>query len=226
MFVREVISRFMISSDGARIAVVIFSSRAYVKLKLNEEDTVEGVLQRIDTLPFLGESRNLAAGLYAMNHIVFQPKNGDRSDADNIVFLITCGRSTANRDTMLYAKEAKDNGVKIIAIAVTIFDISELFTVVSPPLQQTLFRVIKVTQLVFYIDKVVVEISRPPKVKVFPTSLPPINTGASESITCISMSGLLHYQNPVILLCLTSTSHLTSPFLFSHLLSFLSSILL
>ena len=192
MFVREVISRLMISSDGARIAVVIFSSTAYVKLKLNEEDTVEGILRRIDTLPHLGGSRNMAAGLYAMNNIVFQPKNGDRSDADNIVILMTSGRSTANRDTLVYAKTAKDNGVKIIAIGITTFDTSELFTVVSQPIQQTLFRVIRVTKLVVYIDKIVVEISRPPK--VFPTYLPPVNTGPSESITFISLSGLLHYQ--------------------------------
>ena len=204
MFVREVISRFLISSDGVRIAVVIFSSRAYVKLKLNEEDTVEGVLQRIDTLPFLGESRNMAAGLYAMNHIVFQPKNGDRSDADNIVILMTSGTSTVKRDTQRYAKEAKDNGVKIIGIGIGIAksDQGELFTVVSPPVDQSIFVVRTVTKLIYILHQVVVVISHPPEIVGFPTSLPPVTRPSGESMTYMFLPDLLHYQYPVILLFL------------------------
>ena len=204
MFVREVISRFLISSDGVRIAVVIFSSRAYVKLKLNEEDTVEGVLQRIDTLPFLGESRNMAAGLYAMNHIVFQPKNGDRSDADNIVILMTSGTSTVKRDTQRYAKEAKDNGVKIIGIGIGIAksDQGELFTVVSPPVDQSIFVVRTVTKLIYILHQVVVVISHPPEIVGFPTSLPPVTKPSGESMTYMFLPDLLHYQYPVILLFL------------------------
>ena len=208
MFVREVISRFMISSDGVRIAVVIFSSRAYVKLKLNEKDTVEGILQRIDTLPFLGKSRNMAAGLYAMNHIVFQSENGDRSDADNIVILITSGRSTANRDTLLYAKEAKDKGVKIIGIGIGIAksDQDELLAVVSPG-YQSVFYVRTVTKLVYVIHKVVVVISHPPEIGGSPTSLPPVPRPSGESITYMFLPDLLYYQNPVIL-----SFHVSVPF--------------
>ena len=151
-FVKQVISQYNISSGGVRIAVVLFSTKAYVKLKLNEEHTVEGVLRRIDTLPHLGGSGNMAAGLYAMNNIVFQPKNGDRSDADNIVILMTSGRSTANRDTLLYAKKAKDKGVKIIGIGIGITksDQGELFAVVSSPRVQFIFVVRTVNEACLY----------------------------------------------------------------------------
>ena len=161
-FVKEVISVIHISSGGSRIAVVLFSTKAYVKLKLNEEHTVERILQRIDSLPFLnGNSRNMSGGLYLMNHVVFRSENGDRSDADNIVILITSGRSTSNRDTLLYAKEAKDKGVKIIAIGTTTFDTSELYTIVSPPAHQTLYNVLTVTKLVSIKRWIVFEIYRP-----------------------------------------------------------------
>ena len=183
MFVKQIISQFIISSDGVRIAVVLFSTKAYVSLKLNEEHTVERILQRIDTLRHLGGSRNMSGGLYLMNHVVFRPENGDRSDADNIVILITSGTSTVKRDTQRYAKEAKDNGVKIIAVAITRFDQTELFTVVSPPPKQTLVYVVSVTKLVYILHKVVIRIARPPGID---DSVPPITKRSSESIICIS----------------------------------------
>ena len=161
-FVKEVISRFKISRDGVHIAVVIFSSSGYVKLKLNEEYTVEGVLHRIDSLPHLGGSRNLAAGLNQMNEVVFRPENGDRPGADNFVIVITCGTSTVNSgQTELYAKKAKDKCVKIIAIAITKFDWGELFKIASPPLKETIFYVVNFAKLGGVLPKVVKETSHP-----------------------------------------------------------------
>ena len=204
-FVKQVISQYKISSGGVRIAVVLFSTRAHVELKLNEEYTVEGVLRRIDILRHLGGSRNKAAGLYAMNHIVFQPKNGDRSDADNIVILMTSGTSTANRDTLLYAKKAKDKGVKIIGIGIGITqsDQGELFAVVSPPVYQTIFVVRIVTKLVYIIHQVVVVISPPPGIVGPPTSLPPVTRPSGESVTFMFLPDFLHHQNPVKILFLS-----------------------
>ena len=200
-FVKQVISRYKISSGGVRIAVVLFSTKAHVELKLNEEHTVEGVLRRIYTLRHLGGSRNMAAGLYAMNHIVFQPKNGDRSDVENIAILLTSGTSTVKRDTQRYAKEAKDNGVKIIGIGIGIAksDQRELYTVVSP---QSIFVVRTVTKLIYILHQVVVVISHPPEIMGYPTSLPPVTRPSGESMTYMFLPDLLHYQYPVILLFL------------------------
>ena len=192
-FVKEVISGIHISSGGFRIAIVLFSTKAYVKLKLNEEYSVQRILRRIDSLPFLnGNSRNISGGLYLMNHIVFQHENGDRSDVDNIAILITSGTSTANRDTLLYAKEAKDKGVKIVAIGTTTFDTGELARVVSPPSHQTLFFVRTVTKLVSIKRRTVTEIYRPPGIFIQTfTHIPGFTmevpwTTKSESIICIS----------------------------------------
>ena len=196
-FVKQVVSQYKISSGGVRIAVVLFSTKAYVILKLNEEHTVEGVLRRIYTLPHLGGSRNMAAGLYVMNHIVFQPKNGDRSDADNIVILMTSGKSTANRDTLLYAKKAKDKGVKIIGIGIGITksDLGELIAVVSPPRVQFIFDVRTVTKLVYIIHKVVVVISPPPRIVGPPTALPPVTIPSGESVTYKFLPDFLLHLN-------------------------------
>ena len=186
-FVKDVISGIHISSGGFRIAIVLFSTKAYVKLKLNEGYPAERVLQRIDALRHLGGSRNMSGGLYLMNHVVFRPQNGDRSDADNIVILITSGRSTANRATLLYAKKAKDNGVKIIGIGTSKSDGGELSMVVSPPTHQTLFYVRTVTKLVSIKRRIVTEIYHEivihgfTHIPGFTTEVPSTTKGLGES---------------------------------------------
>ena len=82
-----------ISNVGVRVAVVLFSTDALVKLKLNEEETVDGVLHSIDMLPFLGGIEDVSKGLYQTNHVAFRPENEGSPDSDNIVILIMCGRS-------------------------------------------------------------------------------------------------------------------------------------
>ena len=134
-----------------------------------------------------------------MNHVVFRPENGDRPGVDNIVILITSGRSTMNRDTVLYAKEARDNGVKIVAIGTTKFDGGELLKVVSRPSHQTLFYVRTVTKLVTIKRRIVIEIYRPPGLVIyrfthisgFTTEVPSNTKGLGEFIICIYLTKIL-----------------------------------
>ena len=156
------VSRLKISSDGNRVALVLTSTKPYVILKLNTENTLDGILRKIDTLRYLGGSRNMAAGLYLVNHVVFRPENGDRPDAENIVILIMCGRSKVNsRYAVMYAKEARDTGIRISAIAITTFDIGELNTVASPPIRKTVFQVNSADELYGAFLKAFGETGRP-----------------------------------------------------------------
>ena len=156
------VGKFKIGSAGLRVALVSFSKTANVILKLNSENTVEGVSQRIDTLQYHGGSRRLAAGLFAVNHVVFRSVNGDRPDAPNIVILILSGRATGNsRYAETYAKEAKDNGVKIIGLGIDIFDIGELNTIASPPTSRTVFQVKELNEIKNIFFKALAETRRP-----------------------------------------------------------------
>ena len=153
------VSQFKISNTGLRIALVLMSTKPYVMLKLNTEDSLEAILRKIDTLRYIGGSRNLAAGLHVVNHVVFQPENGDRPDADNFVILITCGPSTAKpRSTALYARKVKYKGVKIFAVGITKFDMGEINTIASPPLKKTVFQVNNDNELVGAFFKILEEI--------------------------------------------------------------------
>ena len=85
-FIKEVVSRFDVSSKGVRFGLVVYSSAAYVKLKLNEEYTTDGIFKRIDSLPYLDGHTNTAGGLYLANHVIFKPKNGDRPGSQILAF--------------------------------------------------------------------------------------------------------------------------------------------
>ena len=156
------IAKFKISSAGLHVALVLFSNKGEVKLKLNEENTLEGVSKRIDALRYHGGRRRMAAGLYLMNKVVFRRENGDRPDAANIVVLVTCGRSTLKSSyAEWYANEAKDKGVKIIGIGLDKFDIGELNTIASPPTSRTVFQVKKLNEIEDIFFKALAETRRP-----------------------------------------------------------------
>ena len=74
----------------------------------------DAINAKIDALPYLDGNTNTSGGLYYMNTEIFKTSNGDRPNVDNIAIVITDGQSTW--DTHLtgpYAKEARDNGVKV-----------------------------------------------------------------------------------------------------------------
>lgn len=158
-FLKNVVSRFKIKSDGVRIAVVVFSDRGHVELKLNEEYTNEGIFRRIENLPYFDGNTNTSGGIYLMNHVIFQPGNGDRSGVENIAIVITDGASTMDRHlTVPYAKEAKSKGVKMITIGITkSVNITELKAIASTPHKYTMFHVNDVKTLGDALDNLVGE---------------------------------------------------------------------
>jgi len=139
--------------------LIVYSSAAYVKLKLNEEDTADGIFKRIDSLPHLDGHTNTAGGLYLANHVIFKPKNGDRPGVANIVILLTDGVSNIDTDkTVPYAEEAKRNGVKMITIGVSNnVDKKELKAIASQPHKYTIFHVSKLEALTLALEAVVGE---------------------------------------------------------------------
>ena len=142
-FLKHVISRLQIGKDKTRVAIVLFSNIGRVHLKLNELDSISAINRRIDSLPYQNGNTNTSGGLYFMNKIIFQPTNGDRPKISNICIVITDGHSTRDkRLTVPYAQEARDHGVKILAIGITNkINMTELMRIASHPHERTIFNV-------------------------------------------------------------------------------------
>ena len=158
-FLKEFVSRFEVSSKGVRFGLVVYSNASYVKLKLNEEYTTDGIFKRIDSLPYLDGHTNTSGGLYLANHVIFKPENGDRPGVTNIGILLTGGVSNLDADkTEPFAKEAKRKGVKMIAIGVsTKVDRKELKEIASRLHKYTIFHFSKFEVLTHALDMIVGE---------------------------------------------------------------------
>ena len=104
------------------------------------------MLDHIGRISYDDGNTNTSGGLFKMNEEVFVAANGDRQNVDNIAIVITDGAAT--RDTHLlepYAKLAKHNGVKILAVGITEnINFGELADMASPPIDSdspTVFNV-------------------------------------------------------------------------------------
>ena len=105
------------------------------------------MLDHIGRISYDDGNTNTSGGLFKMNEEVFITANGDRQNVDNIAIVITDGAST--RDTHLlkpYATQAKDNGVKILAVGITEnINFGELADMASEPIDADSPTVFNVT---------------------------------------------------------------------------------
>ena len=94
-----------------------------------------------------------------MNNVIYKTSNGDRPNVDNIAIVITDGQSTWDKHlTAPYAREARNNGVKMMAIGISdSVDMEELKKIASQPHQQTIFNVDNFDTLGGILDNLIVE---------------------------------------------------------------------
>lgn len=147
-FVVSLIEEFQVSQTETRIAAVTYSDNAVGQFLLNTYQTKEDVELAIRRAQFIGGRTNTASGIRYMIDNIFNPANGDRSDAPNYCFILSDGNSnidTAN--TVPYAVEAKNKGITMIPFAVgTDVNMFELRNLASEPYSVTINSVQSWTQ--------------------------------------------------------------------------------
>ena len=158
-FMKLIVRRLIVGLTRTRVGVVMFSNDAFSYMKLSETSNEPAVLRSIDELPYRGGNTNTSGGLYVMNHVIFQPRNGDRPAVTNIAIVITDGESTWDKHlTEPYAKEARDSGVKMITVGVTDkINMAELRKIASQPQSRTILRVGDYNKLITALDNLVGE---------------------------------------------------------------------
>jgi len=143
-FVRDVVNRFDLSD--IRVGLLMFSNDAQLQWHLNAYSDKNALLDRIDQLKnqYLGGWTNTPDALRMMQDDLFQSWNGDRSNVENLAIVITDGQSNppdwspyniyTAADTLPFAQEAKDKGIEIISVGVTMnVNVDEVKGMSSPP---------------------------------------------------------------------------------------------
>ncbi|GAA6179656.1 VWA domain-containing protein [Shimia sp. NS0008-38b] len=112
--VQDVVSAFLESREGDRVALIVFGSQAYVQAPLTEDlDTVEALLQQTE-VGMAGPHTALGDAIGLAIHTF------EASDIDErLLILLSDGNDTASRMSPINAAEiARDKGVTLFAIGV------------------------------------------------------------------------------------------------------------
>ena len=131
-FAEELISRFVVSYNATRVAIVTWSTEPSLQFDFNKYINNEGVKVGIRNITHRGGWTATGDALHYIRTKLF---NTSPSNAKKVLFMITNGGS--NKQTYEPEDEAKlmrDNGVEIFAIGIGLFvHKSELKSIASLP---------------------------------------------------------------------------------------------
>ena len=101
-FLSQLVTRLDIDSGMTSVGVVTYSSAVRTRYYLNYYNSVAAVQSAISRLTYsAGSTNNMANALSYVRRYVLTSARGDRSNAPNIVVLLTTGRSTNTSATQV-----------------------------------------------------------------------------------------------------------------------------
>ena len=118
-FTQDFVSRFILSSDCAQIAILSFGNNAYVTSYLNSDLDLASLNSAIASMRFRDERTHTGDVFRKMTQEIFQQKNGDRTGVQNLGLLFIDGPANVNNATTAkFAEEARKSGIKIITVGI------------------------------------------------------------------------------------------------------------
>lgn len=117
---RQIIWGLNFNGGRARVAVVTFGDEAQIKFTLNTYSRQIDVLNAVAFTQDLGRT-NTYSGLKEVRENIFRPRQdtGDRPGVDNVVLVLTDGRSNINsEDTVPEARRLHSEGIKVFGIGI------------------------------------------------------------------------------------------------------------
>eukprot|EP00105_Crassostrea_gigas_P044752 XP_019928900.1 PREDICTED: uncharacterized protein LOC105343303 [Crassostrea gigas] len=125
-FVSKFVNFLNIGPNDVQVTVGSFSTAAYSFFNLNTYHNKANLLHAISQIPYRPGGTNTFYALDMAEHYSFTPRHGDRSNAPNIVYVMTDGQSSSHSWTHNAAQHLKNSGVKVFVIGVGHVSIDEL----------------------------------------------------------------------------------------------------
>ncbi|XP_042271597.1 collagen alpha-1(XII) chain-like [Thunnus maccoyii] len=115
-FLTQVVSNFNIGPDKVQIGLLQNSGfSSGIQWDLNTHQTKQSLLEAIANLPQEGgDYHRMGTALQIIRYEFFKPYKGTRSDSQNILILITDGKS--RDDVSLLSQHLRDDGIEIYTI--------------------------------------------------------------------------------------------------------------
>nr|XP_034337074.1 collagen alpha-1(XII) chain-like [Crassostrea gigas] len=141
-FVIKFLRKVNIDKEGVRVGLLSYSTRVTVEFKLNSYYTKADAFDAVNAIPWRYGITNTADGLQTMHEEMFNEGNGDRPGVPNICIIMTDGVSNINyQKTIPEAEIAKEKGIYIYAIGITLKDFKEVNGMASNPASTNVFTV-------------------------------------------------------------------------------------
>ena len=122
-FVTKLIQSFTIGREDVHIGLVAFSSTYQVEFRLDDYFDKRDMIRVVGAISYSGGGTDTYEGIDAMRRFVFDPSNtglrGDRQNVSNIGIVITDGGSSSKGRTLSFARQAKNNGITMLAVGIT-----------------------------------------------------------------------------------------------------------
>lgn len=133
-FVKSFVEKFEIGPSNMQVSVVSFSTIVMENFDLKRYQSKYELLAAIDTIPYLsGTTHTDEAITFAVQHS-FSAVSGDRTQAPNVIIVLTDGQSSSPSQTMHAAYQAHSAGITTFAIGIRTSDyIGELKYIASDP---------------------------------------------------------------------------------------------
>lgn len=138
-FQERMLSQTVINSGADNVALLVFAAKATVVLPLNHDynnNNKAGVMRALRQQVYAeGSSTSIGDAISLATAEVFKPQNGDRADADNIVFMFTDGMVTDGDRVAILANSVTLKAVAEVYVVVTseVTDTSTLNVIASKP---------------------------------------------------------------------------------------------
>ncbi|KAM8953803.1 collagen alpha-1(XII) chain [Pelodytes ibericus] len=138
-FLEVLVKSFDISPNKVQISLVQYSRDPFTEFTLNKFDTIEEILQAVNTFPYRGGSTNTGKAMTYVREKVFVESKGARPNVPRVMILITDGKSSdAFKDPAI---KLRNTDVDIFAVGVKDAVRTELEAIASPPADTHVYTV-------------------------------------------------------------------------------------
>lgn len=153
-FIASVAEEFSGEGSHNRFSLLTFSDDVQIVFSLGRYTSLPILMNAIKFARYRPGNTNTAGAFRTVSEISVDAL-GDRHDAENIIFVITDGNGNVDEETTVDAAEyLKDNGARIIPIAVNMKDYSEMEQIASN--SKDVFKVSSFNDLESILEDIVV----------------------------------------------------------------------
>ncbi|XP_052806160.1 collagen alpha-1(XIV) chain-like [Mya arenaria] len=126
-FVREIVQQIQIGPNNAMTGLMTYSTRPHVSWNLNTLSTYSQINTALKNVPYQGGITNTNDALETVRTQMLTSQNGDRPNAENVVIVLSDGRSNDKIDTIREATRLHAVSKDVISIVIgSGFDAQEL----------------------------------------------------------------------------------------------------